>query len=132
MAPGALASGGGGVEEPQVVEQRGTIRNGSPLAMLNAVLGAATALLGTEIGDPATVRLVILAVVNAYAFSRALICVVLHPYRAGVACNRRFEIHFVVRFRSAQADTEWSQSQCVILITHQHQAFQESLVFAQA
>ena len=39
-------------------------------------VGVATALLGTEIGDPATVRLVILAVVNAYAFSRGLICVV--------------------------------------------------------
>jgi small-conductance mechanosensitive channel len=39
-------------------------------------IGVATALLGTEIGDPATVRLVILAVVNAYAFSRGLICVV--------------------------------------------------------
>ncbi|WP_314947860.1 mechanosensitive ion channel domain-containing protein [Bradyrhizobium cosmicum] len=39
-------------------------------------IGVATALLGTEIGDPATARLVILAVVNAYAFSRGLICVV--------------------------------------------------------
>lgn len=39
-------------------------------------VGIATALLGTEIGEPATVRLVILAVVNAYAFSRGLICVV--------------------------------------------------------
>ncbi|MET4030325.1 small-conductance mechanosensitive channel [Bradyrhizobium sp. JR7.2] len=39
-------------------------------------IGVATALLGTEIGDPATVRLVILAVVNAYAFSHGLICVV--------------------------------------------------------
>lgn len=39
-------------------------------------VGAATALLGTEIGQPTTVRLVILAVVNAYAFSRGLICVV--------------------------------------------------------
>ncbi|MBB4369589.1 small-conductance mechanosensitive channel [Bradyrhizobium sp. cir1] len=39
-------------------------------------VGLATALLGTEIGEPATVRLVILAVVNAYAFSRGLICVV--------------------------------------------------------
>jgi small-conductance mechanosensitive channel len=33
-------------------------------------------LLGTEIGDLATTRLVILAVVNAYALSRGLICVV--------------------------------------------------------
>ncbi|MCK1711095.1 MULTISPECIES: mechanosensitive ion channel domain-containing protein [unclassified Bradyrhizobium] len=41
-----------------------------------AFVGAAMALLGTEIGDPATVRLVILAVVNAYVFSRGLICVV--------------------------------------------------------
>ncbi len=39
-------------------------------------VGVATALLGTEIGDPATVRLVILAVVNAYALSRGLICLV--------------------------------------------------------
>lgn len=39
-------------------------------------VGVATALLGTEIGQPTTVRLVILAVVNAYAFSRGLICVV--------------------------------------------------------
>jgi small-conductance mechanosensitive channel len=39
-------------------------------------VGVATALLGTEIGEPATVRLVILAVVNAYACSRGLICVV--------------------------------------------------------
>jgi moderate conductance mechanosensitive channel len=39
-------------------------------------VGVATALLGTEIGEPTTVRLVILAVVNAYAFSRGLICVV--------------------------------------------------------
>jgi moderate conductance mechanosensitive channel len=39
-------------------------------------IGVATALLGTEIGDFAITRLVILAVVNAYAFSRALICVV--------------------------------------------------------
>jgi moderate conductance mechanosensitive channel len=38
-------------------------------------VGIATMLLGTEIGDPATVRLVILAVVNAYALSRGLICV---------------------------------------------------------
>src|SRR5262249_47924592 len=36
----------------------------------------ATALLGTEIGVFATTRLVILAVVNAYAFSRAFICAV--------------------------------------------------------
>ncbi|OKO87923.1 small-conductance mechanosensitive channel [Bradyrhizobium sp. NAS80.1] len=56
-------------------------------------VGLATALLGTEIGDPATVRLVILAVVNAYAFSRGLICVVrslagpfgLFPVRAETA-----------------------------------------------
>ncbi len=39
-------------------------------------VGVATALLGTEIGDQSTTRLVILAVVNAYVFSRALICVV--------------------------------------------------------
>jgi small-conductance mechanosensitive channel len=39
-------------------------------------VGVATALLGTEIGDLPTTRLVILAVVNAYAFSRAFICVV--------------------------------------------------------
>ncbi len=39
-------------------------------------VGVATALLGTVIGEPTTVRLVILAVVNAYAFSRGLICVV--------------------------------------------------------
>src|SRR3954451_6351956 len=39
-------------------------------------VGVATALLGTEIGESTTVRLVILAVVNAYAFSRGLICVV--------------------------------------------------------
>ena len=38
--------------------------------------GIATALLGTEIGDQSTTRLVILAVVNAYAFSHGLICVV--------------------------------------------------------
>ena len=37
-------------------------------------VGIATMLLGTEIGDLPTVRLVILAVVNAYALSRALIC----------------------------------------------------------
>ncbi|WP_426614286.1 mechanosensitive ion channel domain-containing protein [Bradyrhizobium sp. McL0616] len=56
-------------------------------------VGAATALLGTEIGDPATVRLVILAVVNAYVFSRGLICFVralagpfgLFPVRAETA-----------------------------------------------
>ncbi|WP_027551307.1 mechanosensitive ion channel domain-containing protein [Bradyrhizobium sp. Cp5.3] len=56
-------------------------------------VGIATALLGTEIGDPITVRLVILAVVNAYAFSRGLICVVralagpygLFPVRAETA-----------------------------------------------
>lgn len=40
-----------------------------------AFVGVATALLGTEIGDLATTRLVILAIVNAYALSRALICV---------------------------------------------------------
>ena len=39
-------------------------------------VGVAMALLGTGIGEPATTRLVILAVVNAYALSRALICVV--------------------------------------------------------
>lgn len=39
-------------------------------------VGVATALLGTEIGNQSTTRLVILAVVNAYAFSRVLICVV--------------------------------------------------------
>ncbi|MEH2611589.1 mechanosensitive ion channel domain-containing protein [Bradyrhizobium sp. AZCC 1693] len=39
-------------------------------------IGIATMLLGTGIGDLATTRLVILAVVNAYALSRALICVV--------------------------------------------------------
>ena len=39
-------------------------------------VGIATMLLGTEIGNLATTRLVILAVVNAYALSRALICVV--------------------------------------------------------
>ncbi|KJC39169.1 small-conductance mechanosensitive channel [Bradyrhizobium sp. LTSP885] len=39
-------------------------------------IGVATALLGTELGDQSTTRLVILAVVNAYAFSRALICAV--------------------------------------------------------
>jgi moderate conductance mechanosensitive channel len=39
-------------------------------------VGVATMLLGTEIGNPATTRLVILAVVNAYALSRGLICVV--------------------------------------------------------
>ncbi|MGY4474561.1 mechanosensitive ion channel domain-containing protein [Bradyrhizobium sp. USDA 3364] len=38
--------------------------------------GLATALLGTEIGDQSTTRLVILAVVNAYVFSRVLICAV--------------------------------------------------------
>jgi len=41
-----------------------------------AFIGVATMLLGTEIGDLATTRLVILAVVNAYALSRGLICVV--------------------------------------------------------
>jgi small-conductance mechanosensitive channel len=39
-------------------------------------VSVATALLGTEIGDFYTTRLVILAVVNAYAFSRVLICVI--------------------------------------------------------
>ncbi|MBT1514522.1 mechanosensitive ion channel [Bradyrhizobium sp. SRL28] len=39
-------------------------------------IGVATMLLGTGIGDLSTTRLVILAVVNAYALSRALICVV--------------------------------------------------------
>ncbi|MHC4050714.1 mechanosensitive ion channel domain-containing protein [Bradyrhizobium sp. 25ACV] len=56
-------------------------------------VGVATALLGTEIGEPTTVRLVILAVVNAYAFSRGLICVIralagpfgLFPVRAETA-----------------------------------------------
>jgi small-conductance mechanosensitive channel len=38
-------------------------------------VGVATALLGTEIGEAVTTRLVILAVVNAYALSRGLICV---------------------------------------------------------
>ena len=38
--------------------------------------GVATMLLGTGIGDIATTRLVILAVVNAYALSRGLICLV--------------------------------------------------------
>jgi small-conductance mechanosensitive channel len=40
-----------------------------------AFIGVATMLLGTGISDLATTRLVILAVVNAYALSRALICV---------------------------------------------------------
>jgi small-conductance mechanosensitive channel len=39
-------------------------------------VGVATMLLGTEIIDDVTTRLVILAVVNAYALSRGLICVV--------------------------------------------------------
>jgi small-conductance mechanosensitive channel len=39
-------------------------------------VGVATALLGTEIGDLPTTRLVILAVVNAYAFSRVFVCAV--------------------------------------------------------
>jgi moderate conductance mechanosensitive channel len=39
-------------------------------------VGIATMLLGTEIGDLRTARLVILAVVNAYALSRVLICAV--------------------------------------------------------
>jgi len=41
-----------------------------------AFVGIATTLLGTEIGDMPTTRLVILAVVNAYAVSRGLICAV--------------------------------------------------------
>ncbi|MGC2083891.1 MAG: mechanosensitive ion channel domain-containing protein [Bradyrhizobium sp.] len=41
-----------------------------------AFVGVATSLLGTEIGDMPTSRLVILAVVNAYAVSRVLICAV--------------------------------------------------------
>ncbi len=41
-----------------------------------AFVGVATSLLGTEIGDLPIARLVILAVVNAYALSRGLICVV--------------------------------------------------------
>jgi len=39
-------------------------------------VGVATMLLGTQIGDLAIARLVIFAVVNAYALSRGLICVV--------------------------------------------------------
>ena len=39
-------------------------------------IGVATMLLGTEIGDLPTTRLVILAVVNAYALSRVMICAV--------------------------------------------------------
>ncbi len=39
-------------------------------------VGVATAVLGTGIGDLSTTRLVILAVVNAYALSRVLICIV--------------------------------------------------------
>ena len=39
-------------------------------------VGVATMLLGTGIGDMRTTRLVILAVVNAYAFSRVFICAV--------------------------------------------------------
>ena len=39
-------------------------------------VGVATMLLGTALGDTPTTRLVILAVVNAYAFSRGLICAV--------------------------------------------------------
>jgi small-conductance mechanosensitive channel len=41
-----------------------------------AFIGVATLLLGTEIVDLATTRLVILAIVNAYALSRGLICLV--------------------------------------------------------
>ncbi|UPJ57045.1 mechanosensitive ion channel domain-containing protein [Bradyrhizobium sp. 192] len=56
-------------------------------------VGVATALIGTELGEPTTVRLVILAVVNAYAVSRWLICLVralagpfgLFPVRAETA-----------------------------------------------
>ena len=69
--------------------------DGSLLELLPVLVfvGVATALLGTEIGDPATTRLVILAVVNAYALSRGLICVVralagpfgLFPVRAETA-----------------------------------------------
>ena len=40
-----------------------------------AFVGVATMLLGTEIGELTTTRLVIFAVVNAYALSRGLICV---------------------------------------------------------
>ena len=51
---------------------------GSLLELLPVLVfvGVATMLLGTGIGDLATTRLVILAVVNAYALSRGLICVV--------------------------------------------------------
>ena len=51
---------------------------GSLLELLPVLVfvGVATMLLGTEIGDLGTTRLVILAVVNAYALSRGLICVV--------------------------------------------------------
>ncbi|HET7886069.1 MAG TPA: mechanosensitive ion channel domain-containing protein [Bradyrhizobium sp.] len=41
-----------------------------------AFIGVATMLLGTTLGEPRTTRLVILAVVNAYALSRGLICAV--------------------------------------------------------
>ncbi|MBR0697353.1 mechanosensitive ion channel [Bradyrhizobium lablabi] len=41
-----------------------------------AFVGVATMVLGTEIGDQPTVRLVILAIVNAYALSRVMICAV--------------------------------------------------------
>ena len=41
-----------------------------------AFVGIATLLLGTDIGDRPTARLAVLAVVNAYALSRGLICVV--------------------------------------------------------
>ncbi|MEO6841610.1 MAG: mechanosensitive ion channel domain-containing protein [Bradyrhizobium sp.] len=40
-----------------------------------AFVGVATMLLGTEIGELATTRLVIFAIVNAYALSRGLICI---------------------------------------------------------
>lgn len=40
-----------------------------------AFVGVATMLLGTELGELATTRLVIFAVVNAYALSRGLICI---------------------------------------------------------
>ena len=41
-----------------------------------AFVGVATVLLGTDIGDRPTARLAVLAVVNAYALSRGLICAV--------------------------------------------------------
>jgi hypothetical protein len=51
-----------------------------------AFVGIATLVLGTEIGDLVTTRLVILAVVNAYALSRGLICVVRARWRGLAAC----------------------------------------------